>query len=140
MASLPLLWDVSLKPFRTSRATIHLGDALTFYDEWPAPTVIMSDGAYGVSGFDTDTPTAEGLTEWYEEHVAAWSRRATPQTTLWFWNTELGWASVHPILVRYGWEFRNCHIWNKGKGHIAGNANTKTLRKLPIVSEVCVQL
>ena len=47
---------------------------------------------------------------------AAWSRRASPQTTLWFWNTELGWATVHPLLLAQGWEFRNCHIWDKGKG------------------------
>lgn len=32
-----------------------------------------------------------------------------------------------------------CRIWDKGKRHVAGNANTKTLRKLPIVTEVCVQ-
>ena len=30
-------------------------------------------------------------------------------------------------------------IWNKGISHVAGNSNTKTLRKFPIVTEVCVQ-
>jgi site-specific DNA-methyltransferase (adenine-specific) len=116
-----------------------LGDVQDFYASWPSPTVIVSDGAYGVSGFEGDTHTVDDLVDWYEPHVKVWSNRATPQTTLWFWNTELGWSTVHPLLVEYGWEFRNCHVWNKGKGHIAGNANTKTLRKLPIVSEVCVQ-
>jgi site-specific DNA-methyltransferase (adenine-specific) len=58
---------------------------------------------------------------------------------MWFWGTELGWATVHPLLLKHDWEFRNCHIWNKGKGHVAGNANTKTLRKFPVVTEVCVQ-
>lgn len=62
----------------------------------------------------------------YEAHVRAWSERATPQTTLWFWNTEIGWATVHPLLVKYGWEYRNCHIWAKCLQHVAGNANTKT--------------
>ena len=38
-----------------------------------------------------------------------------------------------------GWEYRCCHIWDKGIAHIAGNANTKTLRKFPVVTEVCVQ-
>lgn len=51
----------------------------------------------------------------------------------------LGWATVHPLLVKHGWEYRCCHIWNKGRAHVAGNANTKTLRKLPVVTEVCVQ-
>jgi len=30
-------------------------------------------------------------------------------------------------------------VWDKGIGHIAGNSNTQTLRKLPVVTEVCVQ-
>ncbi len=77
--------------------------------------------------------------DWYRPHVEAWSRHATPQTTLWFWNTEIGWANVHPLLASQDWEYRSCHIWDKGKGHVAGNANTKTLRKFPVVSEVCVQ-
>lgn len=119
--------------------TVTCGDALDLYGQWPSPTVIVSDGAYGVGGFEGDTPTPDGLIEWYEDHIRAWSERATPQTTLWFWNTEIGWATVHPLLVKYGWEYRCCHIWNKGKQHVAGNANTKTLRKLPVVTEVCVQ-
>ena len=62
-----------------------------------------------------------------------------PETTLWFWNTEIGWANVHPVLVKHGWEYRACHVWDKGIGHIAGNANSKTLRRFPVVTEVCVQ-
>jgi site-specific DNA-methyltransferase (adenine-specific) len=109
------------------------------YDRWPTPTCIVADGPYGVSGFPGDLPTAATLADWYAPHVAAWSRHATPQTTLWFWNTELGWANVHPVLERYGWEYRSCHVWNKGIGHAAGNSNTETLRKFPVVTEVCVQ-
>jgi site-specific DNA-methyltransferase (adenine-specific) len=77
--------------------------------------------------------------DWYSEHVVAWSRRALPSTTLWFWGTEIGWATVHPLLRRHGWEYRSCHVWDKGMAHAAGNANTQTLRKLPVVTEVCVQ-
>ena len=121
-----------------SRPELALGDALDFYDVWPTPTVIVSDGAYGVAGFPGDPPTPEGLVAWYEPHVAAWSRRAAPSTTLWFWGTEIGWATVHPLLARHGWEYRSCNVWDKGVAHIAGNANTKTLRKFPVVSEVCV--
>jgi site-specific DNA-methyltransferase (adenine-specific) len=115
------------------------GDFQELCHEWERPTCIVSDGAYGVRGFPGDPPTADELPDWYRPHVEAWSERALPSTTLWFWNTELGWASVHPLLVENGWEFRNCHIWDKGIAHIAGNANSKTLRKFPVVTEVCVQ-
>lgn len=115
------------------------GDALKLYDTWEPPIAIISDGPYGVSGFPGDPPTHEGLASWYEPHIKKWSERSTPQTTLWFWNTEVGWATVHPILEKNGWKYRTCHIWDKGIGHIAGNANGKSLRKLPVVTEVCVQ-
>ena len=114
------------------------GAAEDHYPSWPAPTCIVSDGPYGVSGFPGDQRTPASLAEWYEPHVQAWSARATPQTTLWFWNTEAGWAAVHPLLLANGWEFRCCNTWDKGLGHIAGNANSRTLRKYPVVTEVCV--
>lgn len=106
---------------------------------WPAPTVIVSDGAYGVGGFKGDPPTPAGLEAWYEPHVAAWTYYSLPETTLWFWGTEIGWATVHPILVRHGWSYRACHVWDKGIAHIAGNVNSKTIRRFPVVTEVCVQ-
>jgi DNA modification methylase len=118
---------------------IYNGDFLEAVKTWETPTVIISDGPYGIGGFPGDPQTPENLGKIYEPYVTEWSRRATPNTTLWFWNTELGWANVHPVLISNGWEFVNCHIWNKGIGHIAGNANTKTLRKFPVVTEVCVQ-
>lgn len=118
---------------------IHCGDFLEVSKRWPSPVAIVSDGAYGVGGFAGDPPTAAELVEWYRPFVRAWSDRARPDTTLWFWNTELGWATVHPLLLAHGWEYRNCHVWDKGIGHIAGNANSKTLRKFPVVTEVCVQ-
>src|SRR6266513_1660397 len=115
------------------------GDALDAYRDWPAPATIISDGAYGVRGFHGDTIGPEALPHWYRPHIAAWAAVAGPATTLWFWNTELGWATVHPVLVQFGWEYRCCHVWDKGMGHIAGNSNTQTLRKFPVVTEVCVQ-
>lgn len=118
---------------------VELADALDRYADWPAPTVIVSDGAYGVAGFPGDPPTPDGLAAWYEPHIAAWSRHATPQTTLWFWGTEIGWATVHPSLRRHGWAYRACHTWDKGVAHVAGNVNSKTIRRFPVVTEVCVQ-
>jgi len=119
--------------------SLQLGDSLGFYAHWVQPTVIISDGGYGVLGFEGDTSDHLGLPDWYEPHVAAWTNRATPQTTLWFWNSEVGWAAVHPILEKYGWRYQNCNIWNKGLAHIAGNVNTRKIRRFPVVSEVCVQ-
>lgn len=119
--------------------SVHFGDSLSFYDGWASPTCIVSDGAYGVLGFEGDTSDHTGMPEWYEPHVAAWSKAATPQTVLWFWNSEIGWAAVHPILEKHGWRYVNANIWDKGKAHIAGNVNTRKIRRFPVVSEVCVQ-
>ncbi|MDA8219606.1 MAG: DNA methyltransferase [Dehalococcoidales bacterium] len=124
--------------FSRGLVSIHFDHAERLYADWPTPTCIISDGPYGVSGFPGDNHKAESLAGWYEPHIRAWSDRSTPQTTLWFWNTELGWATVHPVLVANGWEYRCCNIWDKGLGHVAGNANSKTLRKFPVVTEVCV--
>ena len=43
------------------------------------------------------------------------------------------------MLEKQGWRYVNANIWNKGKGHIAGNVNTRKIRRFPVVSEVCVQ-
>jgi site-specific DNA-methyltransferase (adenine-specific) len=90
-----------------------------------------------VRGFHGDTIGAGGLADWYRPHVLEWSRCATPATTLWFWNTELGWATVHPILVENGWDYVQLITWDKGIAHIAGNVNGKTIRRFPVVTEVC---
>ncbi|MBI5402473.1 MAG: site-specific DNA-methyltransferase [Ignavibacteriae bacterium] len=120
---------------------IHLinDDVLNQYDKWENPVVIISDGPYGIGGYKGDFKTFEELPEFYEPHIKKWSEKSSPITTLWFWNTEVGWATIHPLLVKYGWKFVNCHVWNKGIGHIAGNVNGKSIRKFPIVTEVCVQ-
>lgn len=118
---------------------VYHGDVTERYDEWPSPTVIVSDGAYGTGSFPGDPPSTADLVEWYEPHVEAWSDAATLQTTLWVWNTEIGWATIHPLLEKTGWTYRGCNTWNKGLSHIAGNSNTDTMRKFPQVTEVCVQ-
>lgn len=119
--------------------SVELGDSAELCGHWEMPIVIISDGGYGVLGFEGDTSDHLSLPQWYEPHIAAWSKKATPVTTLWFWNSEIGWAAVHPLLEKYGWRYVNANIWNKGKGHIAGNVNTGKIRRFPVVSEVCVQ-
>ncbi|MEF2278749.1 DNA methyltransferase [Deinococcus sp. YIM 134068] len=136
-ATLPQALDVTR--WEEGPTSLVLGDSLDYYRAWGRPNVIVSDGAYGVLGFEGDTSDHLGIAEWYEPHVQAWTRAASPETTLWFWNSEVGWATAHPVLERYGWRYVNCNIWNKGKGHIAGNVNTAKIRRFPVVTEVCVQ-
>jgi hypothetical protein len=121
------------------QATIELADATERYADWPAPTCIVVDGPYGVAGFPGDPPKPDGLAEWYAPHAAAWARYALPSTTLWFWGTELSWAIVHSVLDLHGWDYRSAHIWDKGVAHIAGNVNGNSIRRMPVVTEVCVQ-
>lgn len=118
---------------------LYCEDTMNLYNNWEKPTVIISDGPYGVNGYPGDLVSPDGLAEWYEPHIKEWSACSTPLTTLWFWNTEIGWATVHPVLKKYGWEYISCCIWDKGISHVAGNVNTKTIRHLPVVTEVCVQ-
>jgi site-specific DNA-methyltransferase (adenine-specific) len=116
---------------------VHEGDVLDAYDRWPAPATIVSDGAYGVRGFHGDTTGPDELLRWYRPHVGKWTAAAQPAATLWFWNTELGWATVHPLLVAQGWDYVQTVTWDKGLAHIAGNVNGKTIRRFPVVTEVC---
>lgn len=114
-------------------------DALDCYGHWPAPTMIHIDGPYGIGGFPGDPTEYAALPSAYYQHVAAWSRFARANTTLWFWGTELGWATVHPLLEQAGWQYEELCIWNKGLSHIAGNVNSKTIRGVPVVTEVCAR-
>lgn len=118
--------------------SLHVGDVRRAYASWPTPVTIISDGAYGVRGFHGDTNGPEGLVDWYRPHVEAWASAAHPSTTLWLWNTEVGWATVHPLLVEQGWDYVQTITWDKGIAHVAGNVNGRTIRRFPVVSEVCV--
>jgi site-specific DNA-methyltransferase (adenine-specific) len=120
-------------------AEVWFGDSLERYAAWAPPDVIVSDGAYGVLGFEGDTSDHLGVPAWYEPHAEAWAARAKPGTTLWFWNSEIGWAAAHPVLERHGFRYVNANVWNKGVAHIAGNVSTATIRRFPVVTEICVQ-
>lgn len=129
----------TLSKWSNGNINLFQGNSLEHYELWDSPTTIISDGAYGILGFEGDTSDHMGIPDWYEPHIKKWSEAATAQTTLWFWNSEIGWAAAHPILEKYGWRYVNSNSWNKGKGHIAGNVNTAKIRRFPVVSEVCVQ-
>lgn len=115
------------------------GDAAKAMKDWPSPIVVVCDGPYGVKGYPGDLSSPDALAKWYRPFLSQMSEKATPETTLWFWNTEIGWATVHPLLEELGWKYVSCNIWDKGLNHIAGNTNTKTIRHFPIATEVCVQ-
>lgn len=119
------------------RGHLFHGNVLHQYEKWPAPSLIVSDGAYGVGGFPGDPRTPESLSDWYRPHIEKWSQQAHPATTLWFWNTEVGWATIHPVLIEHGWEYVELIVWNKGVAHVAGNVNGDTIRQFPVVTEVC---
>lgn len=127
-----------LKLFRIGDVVLYNEDVSALYKNWPAPDVIVSDGGYGLSGFRGDAKQPSELRAWYRHHIQAWSLYSRPGTTLWFWNTEIGWATVHPLLDEYGWEYVGCNTWNKGIQHIAGNCNLPVLKGFPVVTEVCV--
>lgn len=123
---------------RKSEYTLYRGDVLDVYSEWPTPDLIMADGPYGVGGFFGDPRVPDDLGDWYAPHVENWSKRATHHTTLWFWGTEIGWATVHPVLVQHGWQYVQAVHWHKGIQHVAGNVNGDTIRRFPIANEICV--
>ena len=118
---------------------VHQADSMLACPKWPSPAAIISDGAYGIAGFPGDLTGPQGLAEWYQPHIEAWSQQASAATTLWFWNTEVGWATVHPILLAHGWEYVHLNTWNKGRAHLAGRSRHQENHRFPVVSEVCVQ-
>lgn len=121
------------------KVKIEFGDSLHLCEKWESPTVIISDGPYGLGSYPGDPVSPDGLAECYRPFLLKWYECSLPSATLWFWNSEQGWANCHRMIEDCGWEFRNCHIWDKGISHVAGNCNTKTIRKYPVVTEVCAQ-
>ena len=131
--------QVAERTLRFGNVAIYEGDALDAYPDWLPPTCIIADGPYGLGKFPGEARTPDDLAEWYAPHAAAWARAARPDTTLWFWNSEIGWAKAHPALEMHGWEYQETVIWDKGLAHIAGNVNSRTIRGLPVVTEVAVR-
>jgi len=131
--------EVALRTERLGRASLYKGDAIDAYADWLPPTCIISDGPYGLGKFPGEPKRPDDLAEWYAQHAAAWARAARSDTTLWFWNSEIGWANAHPALAMHGWQYEETMIWDKGIAHIAGNVNSKTIRGLPVVTEIAVR-
>jgi DNA methylase len=124
---------------RLGSVSLYRGNALSAYEDWHAPTVIIADGPYGLGKFPGEPHSPDDLAEWYTPHAAAWARHAEPFTTLWFWNSEIGWAKAHPALELNGWQYEETVVWDKGIAHIAGNVNSRTIRGMPVVTELAVR-
>lgn len=124
---------------KSNKYILCYGDVLDFYGLWNTPKLILSDGPYGLGLFPGEPKSPKLLAEWYKPHIEAWTRNADSTTTLWLWNTEQGWASIHNLLLEYGWIYQETTIWDKGIGHIAGKVNSKTIRSLPVVTEIAVR-
>lgn len=124
---------------RFEKCAFYKGDALEAYASWLSPTCIIADGPYGLGKFPGEPVTPDGLADWYASHAAAWAAHSKPDTTLWFWNSEIGWAKAHLALEMHGWEYQETVVWDKGLAHIAGNVNSRTIRGLPVVTEIAVR-
>jgi hypothetical protein len=124
---------------RIDRAFLYNSDSLDLYPHWPQPTCIIVDGPYGLGKFPGEPHSVVDLPSWYAPHVAAWSQYAATDSTLWFWGSELSWATVHPVLDLNGWNYEEACIWDKGIAHVAGNVNSKTIRGMPVASEMAVR-
>lgn len=124
---------------RLGTASITRGDSLKACEAWLPPACIISDGPYGLGKYPGEPVSPDGLAEFYAPHAAAWARHAEPFTTLWFWNSEIGWAKSHPALELHGWQYEETVVWDKGIAHIAGNVNSRTIRGLPVVTELAVR-
>ena len=131
--------DGGVESTEVAGAFLYHTDALRMYEHWPRPTCILADGPYGLGKFPGEPKTVHALAEWYAPHVAAWSQHAATDCTLWFWNSELGWATVHPVLEQHGWHYEEACVWDKGIAHIAGNVNSKTIRGIPVATELSVR-
>ena len=131
--------QVAERTERFGACSLYKGDALEAYPDWLAPTCIIADGPYGLGKFPGEPVTPNRLADWYAPHAAAWAAHSRPDTTLWFWNSEIGWAKAHPALEMHGWEYQETIVWDKGIAHIAGNVNSRTIRGMPVVTEIAVR-
>lgn len=124
---------------RIRNAFLHHEDSLRLYEHWPQPSCIIVDGPYGLGKFPGEPHSVGELPVWYAPHIAAWTKHAATDATLWFWGSELSWATVHSVLELNGWQYEEACIWDKGIAHVAGNVNSKTIRGMPVASEIAVR-
>ena len=111
-------------------AVPHLRPVGQAYANWPAPHLIISDGAYGIGGrrtayvIGTNPIWPCGTSATLGNDIVVLERR-----------DRLG---VRPLLSAYGWGHVRMITWDNGVAHIVGKANGAAVRRPPTVTEVCV--
>jgi hypothetical protein len=105
------------------------------YPTIPAGSVALtiSDGPYGISKAVWDRIAS--LPDFYRPHIAEWTRISAPSSSLYFWSTSEGWASVHPEIVAAGWTFRCLIVWVKPNAASIKSGENHTA--WPDITEVC---
>lgn len=72
------------------------------------------DGPYGMGKADWDRiPRGGSLVDLYRDHIADVGRVCAPSASLYLWNTEVGWAELHPAILAAGWTFVSLIVWVK---------------------------
>ena len=120
--------------------TLYQALAQEVYPSIPDGSVSMvwSDGPYGGRvAADWDRMKPAELPEWYEPHIAQWSRICAPSATIYHWGTAEGEGYVREVYRRHGWTFRGLLTWDKGIASRAGRIDTESMRMWPDVTEVC---
>lgn len=72
------------------------------------------DGPYGMGKAEWDrVPRGGSLVDLYRDHIADVGRVCAPSASLYLWNTEQGWAQLHPAVLAAGWTFVSLIVWVK---------------------------
>ena len=128
--------DALSRTLRLGAASIHHGDVSAVYDEWRPPACIISDGPYGLGKFPGEASNPDKLAEWYAPHAAAWARSSLPYTTLWFWNSEIGWAKANEALEKVAKGVRAKKAKAAAEGGVKTNNTAASSSSSSIVSKL----
>lgn len=78
-------------------------------------SLAILDGPYFLGKADWDrAPRGVTLGDVYREHLDDVGRVCGPSASLYLWNTSVGWAELHPLVLARGWVFRRLIVWDKG--------------------------
>lgn len=124
--------------FNRHGVQVYRGDArkVAQLQEESSFTLAIVDGPYAMGKADWDAMTTPELPEWYRPHLMDIDRLCADSASLYLWNTEEGWATLHPLLLELGWRFRSLIVWDKTVQYLAGKG-VEALRSWPPVTEVC---
>jgi site-specific DNA-methyltransferase (adenine-specific) len=97
------------------------------------------DGPFGFAKAAWDRiPRGGTLGDLYTGHLDDVGRVCAKSASLYVWNTEGGWAELHPLILARGWTFRTLIVWDKGLAQAtAYHATPEDRRSWPDVTEVC---